>query len=433
MNAVSDACRLVVPILGLLIAAIAASSPVSAQTGPPQSWATELSPARRAEIAARIYANVKLYFAHWDDVPQLDFDAAFTAYLEEAMAAPDRAGFSLASEAFVAQLGNGHTRFSDRALYQDAAFGHRFATRRLDGRWIVTVSRRDDLRVGDEIVTFDGRPMDAVADSIGARYSSSTDRYRAYQLFWRSHRYLFPLRYELGLADGRTVVVDRSVADEPRDPEFEARLLDGGVAYIRVPSWNDPSFEKRALAALDSFVTAPGLVVDVRGNGGGNTPSAFISALMDRPWRWWAESTPMRIALFAAGAEAGYGSSDFRRPHMAWPSETSPGEGRYRGPIAILVDEGCHSACEDFVQPFRDNDRATLVGSTTAGSTGQPWFGDLGDGMFLSVGTKREVFPDGRRFEGVGVEPHVFVRLTAQELKAGRDVELETALDILRR
>jgi hypothetical protein len=37
------------------------------------------------------------------------------------------------------------------------------------------------------------------------------------------------------------------------------------------------------------------------------------------------------------------------------------------------------------------------------GLSGQPYVLDLGDGMLVLVGAKRESFPDGSRFEGVGV------------------------------
>jgi carboxyl-terminal processing protease len=209
-------------------------------------------------------------------------------------------------------------------------------------------------------------------------------------------------------------------------------LVEGRIGYIRVPSWDGSRFQERALELLDDMQDADGLIVDVRGNAGGSTPVAFISALMDRPWRWWAESTPMRMALFSYYAERGRsGFGDFARPHMAWPSETQPPDSLFTGALVLLVDEGCHSACEDFVMPFTDNGRAIVIGDSTAGSTGQPYVADLGDGMGVAVGAKREYFPDGRRFEGVGIAPDVRRVPTAADLRAGRDVELEAALEAL--
>jgi carboxyl-terminal processing protease len=51
--------------------------------------------------------------------------------------------------------------------------------------------------------------------------------------------------------------------------------------------------------------------------------------------------------------------------------------------------------------------------------------------MRIAVGTKREFFPDGSRFEGVGITPDIEVLPTAADLRAGRDPELERALEVL--
>ncbi|MDQ1184066.1 C-terminal processing protease CtpA/Prc [Agrobacterium larrymoorei] len=58
--------------------------------------------------------------------------------------------------------------------------------------------------------------------------------------------------------------------------------------------------------------------------------------------------------------------------------------------------------------PFKDNKRAEIVGETTGGSSGQPYLCDLGDGMRLWVSTKRQMFPNGARFEGLGIEPDIY-------------------------
>jgi carboxyl-terminal processing protease len=392
----------------------------------------ELTPARRAWLAGRLYAAARLYFAHWQDVPGLDLDQAYADYLEEAMAARDRREFSLASQAFLVRLGNSHTSFYDEHLEASGSSPHGFEVRSLEGRWVVTASRRDGLRPGDVLAEVDGQPIEQFYRDAARYLSASTERYRRRSLFASWHGFLFPLKYTLALADGRRVEIDRTGAKPPA-VESEGRWLEGRVAYIRVPSWNDPRFENRALELLEQFKDAAALVVDVRGNNGGSTPDDFIAALMDRPWRWWAESTPARFAVFSYYAEKGRpGFEDFGRLQLSWPATSSDGKGLFAGPLAILIDEGCHSACEDFVLPFKDNGRAVLVGEATAGSTGQPYIAGLGDGMWMLIGAKREIFPDGSRFEGIGIAPDARVLPTPETLTAGRDVELERALDLLR-
>jgi carboxyl-terminal processing protease len=54
----------------------------------------------------------------------------------------------------------------------------------------------------------------------------------------------------------------------------------------------------------------------------------------------------------------------------------------------------------------------------------------FGNGMFLGIGAKREQFPDGSQFEGVGVAPDIEVHPTAQDFRAGDDPVLKRAIEI---
>ena len=94
------------------------------------------------------------------------------------------------------------------------------------------------------------------------------------------------------------------------------------------------------------------------------------------------------------------------------------------------MDGGCVSACEDFVEPSKDSGRATLVGETTQGSSGLPFFYDFHNGMSIKIAVKRDYFPDGSQFEGVGIKPDVEVRTTIEDMKTGRDPVLEKALEL---
>jgi C-terminal processing protease CtpA/Prc len=42
----------------------------------------------------------------------------------------------------------------------------------------------------------------------------------------------------------------------------------------------------------------------------------------------------------------------------------------------------------------------------------------------------RHVFPDGSRFEGMGIAPDLSVETTPEDLKAGRDAVLEKAVQL---
>jgi carboxyl-terminal processing protease len=166
---------------------------------------------------------------------------------------------------------------------------------------------------------------------------------------------------------------------------------------------------------------------------------------MDRPYREWSEGTPLTIGLFLAYQDLakrpdlppGFRnymdviSSDFHQSQLLWASLVKQPQGpTFTGKLFILVDGACASACEDFVVPFKDNHRATIIGESTMGSSGQPYYYDFGNGMSFRISTKREYFPDGAAFEGIGVKPDVEAPLTLQDLEGGRDGALLKAEEL---
>ncbi|RZK30066.1 MAG: hypothetical protein EOO63_07645, partial [Hymenobacter sp.] len=75
--------------------------------------------------------------------------------------------------------------------------------------------------------------------------------------------------------------------------------------------------------------------------------------------------------------------------------------------------------------------RGILVGEPTGGSTGQPLAFALPGGIMARVCTKRDAYPDGTEWNGIGILPTVPARPTVAALQAGRDPVLEAALRAL--
>lgn len=384
----------------------------------------DLAPEERAFVAAKVYQYVTTYFAHRRASPVKDFDAAFKQYLARALKADGRVGFDLATMELVASLGNGHTQFIDRQLFAPPWLYTGMSVRYVGGRWIVLDSQTEGVKRGDEIVAVDGRPVEEFFKEKRRYIAASDERAARRKLFVNTH--LFPERFTLTLDGDRKVTVDRRArpADEP-EAQTEGRWLrQNEVAYIKIPSFGAPRFEEAALKLVREFASARALIIDVRGNGGGNTPGELVKALMTKPYRWWTESTPQTLAVLKFRGQYADDAA------MTWSGRTAqPDDPVFKGRLVILADAGCGSSCEDFVMPFKDNGRATVVGETTGGSTGQPFIYDFGNGMILFVSSVREFFPDGSEFEGVGIRPHVEVPLTAEEIKSGTDSALARALE----
>ncbi len=386
----------------------------------------------RAYVASRLYASLG-NFAHAQNLHGTDIDATYRSYLEKALASEDRTAFSRAGMEFLAALHNSHTVFMDRTLIQQGGTLP-FTAEFVSGQWLVTVSQVEGLKPGDTIETIDRRPFEQFYASHRRLISASTEQWARHALFARAPNFVpyaqfFPDRFVLGLAGGRQVSVDRRAVPGSPMPPTEGRWLEPGTAYIRIPSFMSPEYEKRAIELIREYRDAEALIIDVRGNVGGSTPGDLTSLLMDRPYRWWTEATPMVLPFFRYRASEGtWQYQPFGTSEMLWRNPVSqPGKDSFKGKLAMLVDGGCHSACEDFTMPFKDNGRAHIVGSTTAGSTGQPYMLDLGNGMMAMIGAKREMFPDGAPFEGVGIKPDLEIAPAAEDLRQGKDTVLEAA------
>jgi len=282
----------------------------------------------------------------------------------------------------------------------------------------VTLSRHAELPIGNVVETIDGVPMAEVFAQARPYLAASSERAAADSLFYRRH--LLPDALTLGLEGGGTFAVAK--ADWPAvEMPLPSAGYDEGVAVLPIRSFDDPSFEAAAVAAVRALDRDAPLIIDLRGNGGGNTPLDLLAALMDRPYRRWRSSVLSTTTLRRAHGEV---------PELVTydAPRHEPLSDAHRGRLAILIDGTVGSAAEDFAMPFKDNGRAILIGETTAGSSGQPHYMDLRDGFRTWIGAKRESFPDGSTFEGVGIAPDVEVIQLAVDLREGRDRVLNGAL-----
>ena len=395
--------------------------------------AAELPPApsadQRAYVAAKLYGDLQGQFAHWQDNPGLSLDDAFRAYLAKATAAPDRLGFDLETIAFLAQFKGGRTGFRDNWLSETYP-ALPFTVRRAARDWVVARSRVDALKPGDVIVQVDGVPTESFYQDHARLLNAGTDDARRSALFAMPS--LFPAPLNLGLADGRTVTIDPAAATTAVPPEVTGKWLKPDeLAYIAIPNFdalpgtNEPQFEARAIELVKEYGTASTLVIDLRGTGGDTAPVKLLAALMNRPYRGWAEATP--ASPLPQPRPANLQSVDGKsvpsqRALVSWPATNAePASDAYGRQLILLIDGGCAGACEDFVMPFKDNARAVLIGEPTRGRTGSVVQEDLGDGMQAWISTSAVSFPNGAPLTTAGIAPDVAVAPGISDIKAGLD------------
>jgi carboxyl-terminal processing protease len=379
----------------------------------------------RLRIVDAMDAFTRKHFAHWSPLGAQSYDSMVAVFRRDAETAVDRRAFDMAALAFTAGLRNGHTEFTDQWLNQTAGQPLWLWIWPQPDGWLVTATEFAGLAKGDVITHVDGVPVDTVYRQMRPYLIASGERMRRYMVTQAD--YLWPRTSQLTLADGKSVTITRGV---PTTAEVTASragrqlvphrwIVPDSIGYVRVARFSPAAYEDSAVAAITRlYAAAPALIVDVRGNGGGSTPRKLMRLLQAQ-----RGGRRLDVEKTTIGADA------FR----FLSSLSSAGGGpAYRGALVILADHGCASACEDFLAPFADSKDALVIGDTTWGTTGQPQSLDLGHGMSYRVSARRYRLATGAPFEGVGIPPHIVVPLSADALRADRDLALARAVSEIR-
>jgi len=399
---------------------------------------------RRLLILSETIRLVERAFIHWEDaaIRSDELGQLAETFFAKAAEAETRSDFLKVMWELFGQLRNGHSWYFDKlASAPDGSIS--FSMVEMGGEWVVQRDLADVLQVGDAVVSIEGKHPSEWCKQLAPYMGTSSETVRRIRM---NHilSYVMPGRaveveFEDQHRSRQKVILPRLAHDDERiasrqAPETEGKWLhENRVAYIRIPSFGDPKYEDRALELVREYWGASALIVDVRGNGGGSTPSRLTRLLMDRPYRWWTERSrhPEWMKKRHGDVEIRFAENyEYAERRSDWQEPAGEGE-RYNGRIILLADRFVGSAAEDFIMPFKDNGRATVVGERTWGSTGQPVFRHFGEDIHVAIGSIRAYMPSGEPFEGVGIAPDVEVKLTREHLYNKRDVALDKALELI--
>jgi carboxyl-terminal processing protease len=209
---------------------------------------------------------------------------------------------------------------------------------------------------------------------------------------------------------------------EPRDVEVERERIEVPVATGRIVERDGKkigvvellSFSSGAHGILRREVDevldkgADGIVLDLRGNGGGLLSEAQLVASVfiedGRIVSTRGRSRPERVL----DAEGDAIDEDI--------------------PVVVLVDGGSASASEIVTGALRDRNRATVVGTRTFGKGLVQELKPLSNGGVLDITVANYYLPGGKTISKAGIKPAVRAE---DDPQTDRDEALPTALDTL--
>lgn len=432
---------------------------------------TFMTPGDKLYALSKIWAEVKYNEAFFDNMGERAWDSIYLAMIKPVMESKsDNECYRLLTR-YCAMLNDGHTSVFYEYNPTVTTFFDKFQiiVRPIEGKALVSQisSRQSNLiPVGSEITEVNGMPTaEYIEQAVMPYISSSTRHYLIDESISRMFCSLRYDQYDITFVTPKGERIKTNVVhDFPSEikndslvpAEKQWRYLDfdwlkDDVAYITINSFNNKQ-------VVDDFEVifpvlkkrAKGIIIDIRNNGGGNTSYAaqILSRLtpdndligaswytrVHKPdWMSWGQSVRSMDTIensenrklyeianhlyFEKGGESNYTFDTIRE--------------RLVVPTVILTGHQTFSAAEDFLIFCENQSHITLIGEKSAGSTGNPVKWDLPYGGLLSICSKKDIYPDGREFVGIGIKPDIESHLTIDDFRKGVDTVLERALSFL--
>jgi C-terminal processing protease CtpA/Prc len=428
----------------------------------------------RAEMEAdleHLTAVLKRAWAYAEDKHTflgVDIDALHAAAMRQLDEVHDADGFYLVVEKFVGGLMDGHAsvRPGHESPGLSAPMRWPFEIVCLDGRFYIKKLEDGNapLRTGDEILSVNGVSLSDRFQAALARSTGSTPAGRASRALATMRRGADQqLSIKAARADGSSFTCEmgallwEGLAEEP----IRWKKLEGNVGYLRLPSflqdmkvWEEGGRTPASLqAALESKKTSlrkaftelkdtRGLILDLRGNGGGSDALGHFLAyfLCDTAAHpvYYTLGTRISEDLLALPEFAAYKNAPASARNRRSSIQLLPEKGvwKYHGNLAVLMDEACFSACDCFLNYLSiAAPKTVFVGRPNGAGAGAPRpLVTLPHSKMVVTFCIMQVWNlDGQLIESRPLKPTVPVKWTPEDLRQGRDPDMEAALHYLGR
>lgn len=233
------------------------------------------------------------------------------------------------------------------------------------------------------------------------------------------------LRGDIGTEIGITLVrpstgevLDHTLTlEEIVIPPVTLVFIEGtNYAWLRITLFGDTT-----VADLDAAIAeirargSTGIILDLRGNGGG-----WVEAAQHTLGRFIDPSTGPAMFEDRSAGEGGM---------TEMPIQTGDGTVPLDLPMVVLIDGGTASASEIVAGAMKDYNRAILVGEKSFGKGSVQRIYEFSDGSTMRVTVAEWFTPSRARIQSEGIRPDV--EIAASSDAAGDDAILQAGIDVL--
>ena len=238
-------------------------------------------------------------------------------------------------------------------------------------------------------------------------YSADMSRY------WSWHED-YPRNFDEDLRD-RYLGKDYKIA-----AGLKYRILDDNTGYVVYESFSSGIGDGNIDEVLYYLRSCNGLILDIRGNGGGMLTNAE---------RLTAHFINQRTLVGYTMHKTGPGHNDFSTPQ---PEHITPSTGiRWQKPVVLLTNRECYSSANVFVRNMKCLDNVTVLGDRTGGGGGLPFTSELPCGWAVRFSACPTMDAQMQHTE-FGIEPHIHCALDSADQAKGTDTLIEKARTLLK-
>lgn len=274
---------------------------------------------RRLAGFARLWSEVKYNFVFLSQRPELNWDALLEKYMARVSAAKSQDEYRRILAEAMALLRDGHTSLTGGTF--DDRPGIRLEP--VGGRPVVTAVgnipelRDSGLAPGMELLAVDGRPVDEVLKRdvypiVPASTPQSRNVIAFYSLLDGEPGSRLTATFLDLQGNKRTFDLTRDASKHekvfPSRPMVEFRELPGGIVYLALNTFGNAKVPARFDQYFDKILSAKGVILDVRRNGGGSSENGYavIARLIAQATDQTFGAHP-RLQTDRAGARQGRG------------------------------------------------------------------------------------------------------------------------------
>lgn len=422
-----------------------------------------------------LWKQASMTFPYFDQ-RNIDWDRAYREYLPKVIDATTDTDFHLLLAEFMNLLGDGHTDYLLPKSLQDEIGYLPFTLRFTQDSYCIDAAISEyQAYAGSQLLSINGIPFMTLIQEVkryGYHIGNYVSRYRLHQILpfllksTGNHAETSNGEFTFDLLPSKPDNLSSKALLLPVDfQQVDAGKLDirlyEDILYIKLDNFMYCKAVDEVRSAITRHSGVVGIIFDLRENIGGMTmhgakiaelliPGEFHGcrkrtrsmtgiglASASQIIQWSDEEIESHIAAgYSTREEIEESKSIITNTHYDKYVDTYGSEDHtalFSGPCVILTSRHTVSAAEDFIAMFRTNQRATIIGTATCGTTGTPLMQKLSCGGWMRICSVGYRLMDGTEFIGCGINPDILCEVSVDDFVNGYDYVLSKGLEYMRK